>query len=100
MTDEVLVEALKKAIRQMHGCDATWVKSIPVRDERKGRVVWDGEVQLFALWGHSRARECFAWSRAAEGTRKRLHAVLRLPPVDDAATAVRTVSADVSRSAK
>jgi hypothetical protein len=101
MTDEASIDELKKAIRQVHGCDATWVKSIPVREERNGRVIWEGQVQLFALWGHARARECFAWSHAAEVTPKRFHAVLRLPPVDDAVTAVRTaLSGEVRRSSK
>jgi hypothetical protein len=88
--DPAGLPALIEAIRHMHGATATWLESIPVREEHGGRVVWDGEVQRFALKGHPKAAECFAWSHATEGTKRRFHAVLRLPPVDSAAKAVQT----------
>lgn len=88
--DDAGLPALLDAIRHLHGCEGTWIESIPVREEHEGRVVWDGEVQRFALAGHPKAREAFAWSHATEGRKRRFHVVLRLPPVDGAAMAVRT----------
>ncbi len=88
--DDAGVEALRDAIRHMHGCDSRWLESIPVHETHEGRTAWQGEVQRFALVGHPKATECFAWSHTTEGTRRRFHAVLRLPPVDTAAKAVQT----------
>ncbi len=88
--DDAGVEALRNAIRHLHGCEATWVESIPVCEEYEGRIVWDGEVQRFALTGHPKAMEAYAWSHVTVGTRRAFHAVLRLPPVDTASKAVQT----------
>jgi hypothetical protein len=88
--DDAGVEALRDAIRHMHGCESRWVESIPVRETHAGHLVWSGEVQLFALVGHPKATECFAWSHATEGVKRRFHAVLALPPVDSASMAVKT----------
>jgi hypothetical protein len=90
--DDAGLPALIEAIRHMHSAEAQWIESIPVREEHEGHVVWDGEVQRFALTGHPKAKECFAWSHATEGTRRRFHAVLRLPPVDSATMAMRTAA--------
>jgi hypothetical protein len=88
--DDAGVEALRDAIRHLHGCEATWIESIPVREEHEGRVIWDGEVQRFTLTGHPKATEAYAWSHVTTGTRRAFHAVLRLAPVDTARQAVQT----------
>ena len=88
--DDAGLEALRDAIKHLHGCDSRWIESIGVHESHEGRTVWEGEVQRFALVGHLKAKECFAWSHATEGTRRQFHAVLRLPPVDTASQAVQT----------
>jgi hypothetical protein len=88
--DPAGLPALIEAIRHLHGCDARWIESIPVREEHDGRVIWDGEVQRFALMGHPKASEAFAWSHETTGKRRMFHAVLRLAPVDSASKAVQT----------
>jgi hypothetical protein len=87
--DPAGLTALQDAIRHMHGCDATWVESVPVTETLSGETVWDGEVQVFALHGHPGAERAYAWSYATEGTRRKFVAVLGVGPVQDAATAVR-----------
>ena len=88
--DDAGLPALIDAIRYLHGCDSEWIESIPVREEHEGRVIWDGEVQRFALMGHPKASEAFAWSHVTTGTRRAFHVVLRLAPVDSASKAVQT----------
>lgn len=77
------------AIRHMHGCEGTFVESVPVRETFQGQVVWDGEVQVFDVTGHPKATRCYAWSHAAEGSRRRFVVVLHAPPVDSPVAAVR-----------
>jgi hypothetical protein len=88
--DDAGVEALRAEIKYMYGCDSSWVESVTVHEEQEGRVLWDGEVQRFALVGHPRATECFAWSYLVDGKPRRFHVVLRVPPVDGPEIAVRT----------
>ncbi len=93
MTDEAGIDALKDAIKNMHGCDSAWLESVPVRETFKDKLVWEGEVQVFRLIGHPKAQRAYAWSHATEGKRRRFVAVLEIPPVVDAVTAVRVAIA-------
>jgi hypothetical protein len=87
--DPAGIPALQDAIRHMHGCESTWVESVPVTEQFNGETVWDGEVQVFELTGHATTKRAYAWSHATEGERRRFFAVLQLGPVTDAITAVR-----------
>jgi hypothetical protein len=53
--DPAGVDALRDAIRHMHGCESTWIESVPVTETFKGATVWDGEVHVFDLVGHKTA---------------------------------------------
>lgn len=87
---EVSVEALKEAIRNLHGCDATWVESVPVKEIFEGQTVWEGTVQVFELVGHLQATRCYAWSHAVgESGKRRFVAVLHQGPIDSPQAAVR-----------
>lgn len=81
--------ALLEAIRHMHGCEATWLESVHVTEMFEGNIVWDGEVQVFLIWGREDATRVYAWSSAAEGSRRRFVAVLGVGPIHDAVAAVR-----------
>jgi len=52
--------------------------------------VWDGDVQVFDVTGHPQAKRVYAWSHATTGTRRALHVVLHVPPVDGPVMAVKT----------
>ena len=87
---EVSVEALKGAIRNLHGCDATWVESVPVKEEFEGQTVWEGTVQVFDLIRHPAATRCYVWSHAVgESGKRRFVAVLHQGPIDSPQAAVR-----------
>ena len=83
------LENLQEAIKNMHGCDSTWVEAVPVKETFKGRTVWDGVVQVFNLIDHESPR-CYAWSHAVDGSdKRRFVAVLHQEPVTSPEAAVR-----------
>jgi hypothetical protein len=87
---EVSIEALKEAIRNLHGCEATWVESVPVKEQFEGQTAWEGTVQVFDLHGHPQATRCYAWSHVVgESSKRRFVAVLHQGPVNSPQTAVR-----------
>ncbi len=85
------VGELKKVIRQHHGCEAEHAETVPVKEVFQGQTVWEGEVEVFNIRGHPNARRCYAWAHATgeDDKGKRYVAVLELPPVTSAQTAVR-----------
>jgi hypothetical protein len=87
---ETSIEALQKAIFDLHGCKATWVESVPVKEVFEGETVWEGIVQVFDLTDHPKAKRCYAWSYEFEGSRKRrFFAVLHQGKIDSPEKAVR-----------
>ena len=89
---EVSIKALKKAILDLHGCKAKWVKSVPVKEEFEGKVIWEGVVQVFDIEGHPQATRCYAWSHELDNSKKRrFFAVLHEGVIDSPRAAVRAV---------
>lgn len=90
MNAGVSTEELRKAVERMHGCSASWLEAALVQEKFKGKTVWNGIVQVFALTGHPSAARCYAWSSPVEGNEKRrFFAVLHKPPVMSALDTVR-----------
>jgi hypothetical protein len=79
------------AIMQMHNCGATWRESVPVQEVFQGKTIWNGEVEVFDLTGHSKAKRAFGWSHpdGDDNKTERFIAVLEIPPVDSPQTAVK-----------
>jgi hypothetical protein len=90
MSDPAGLPALLAAIRHLEGCEAEWVESVPVRETSNGETVWAGEVQVFDLVKHPKAKRAYAWSHATTGTKRQFHVVLHIPPVDGPVMAVKT----------
>jgi hypothetical protein len=82
------LDELKDAIKRLHGCEANHLTTASVIETFQGETVWKGDVEIFALIGHPTAKRCFAWAHETDKG-KRYVAVLELPPVDSAQTAVR-----------
>jgi hypothetical protein len=79
------------AVSQLHNCGATWRETVPVHEVFRGETVWRGDVEVFDLTGHPKAKRAYAWSHldGAKDERTRFVAVLEIPPVESAVTAVR-----------
>ena len=96
--DPAGLPALEDAIRHLHGCEATFVESVPVRETFNGKPVWQGEVQVFGLRGHKTASRAYAWSHATEGAKRRFYVVLHEGPIDSPVKAVRaSIVADAKK---
>jgi len=88
MIDAEYEAALVKGFRDLHGCDAKHVETVPVIERFQGKTVWEGEVEVFALSGHPKATKGYAWAYdKAKGSE--IVAVLELPPVISPRTAVQ-----------
>jgi hypothetical protein len=85
------IAQVQVAVMQLHNCGATWRETVPVHEVFRGETVWQGDVEVFDLTGHSKAKRAYAWSHldGAKDERTRFVAVLEIPPVESAVTAVR-----------
>ena len=89
---------LQATIQQLHGCGANFRETAPVQEVVQGRTLWQGEVEVFDVYGHPRTKVCYAWShrtgKAQQG--ERLVAMLQIPPVISPEIAVKvTLAAQV-----
>jgi len=84
MTPEAPIKTLVEAIRNLHGCKAKWVESVPIKETFQGKTVWEGEVQVFELMGNDTASHCYAWSYVTDkkSGKRKFPAVLHRGPVD------------------
>lgn len=70
----------------MHECDANHVRSVPVKEAFQGQTIWQGDVEVFDLVGHPKAKRCYGWSY---GEPEQFITILELPPVNSPETAVK-----------
>lgn len=91
---------LKLAVEHLHGTGATWRDTVPVHEVSRGQTVWRGQVEVFDLTSHPKAKRAYAWSHR-EGKNdegERFVAVLEIPPVESAKTAVQdSIMADAKK---
>ena len=71
-------------------------------EEFQGETVWQGEVEVFDIRGHPKAKRAYAWAHATGENDKarRYVAVLELPPVDSPQTAVKAAVMAEIKNAK
>lgn len=82
------IESIAKAVEKAAQCPATHLESVAVVDTFRGQTMWEGMVEIFALLGHAKAKRAYGWS-VGKDKDERFTAVLEIPPVNDALTAVR-----------
>jgi len=88
MNREHYLAHLQKAIKATHGADSKHVQTVPVHETFQGKTVWQGDVEVFDLIGHAKAKRCYAWAYDHDKGSNAI-AVLELPPVISPLTAVR-----------
>jgi hypothetical protein len=94
---------LQVAVEHLHDCGATWCKTVPVHEKFQEHTVWQGDVEVFDLHGHDKAKRCYAWAHldGPNDELTRVVAVLEISPVRDAITAVRAqIVKDVKEAKK
>jgi hypothetical protein len=85
------IAALRAAIWRMHACGAVHRETVPVHEQFQGKTVWKGDVEVFDLMQHPKAKRAYAWAHidGPNDEQTRYVAVLEIPPVKDALTAVQ-----------
>jgi hypothetical protein len=86
--DQKYIARLKLAIRAEHGCGSRHFTTVPVTEMARGKVAWEGQVEVFDLIKHPTAATCYAWSYEQGGARHTT-AILGLAPVTSAEMAVK-----------
>ena len=92
------IARVQVAISQLHNCGATWRESVPVHEVFQGKTIWKGDVEVFDLAGHPKAKRAYGWSHpeGADNKGERFVAVLEIPPVTSAEIAVKiAVAAEI-----
>jgi hypothetical protein len=70
-----------------------------IRCGRGRQIIWQGEVEIFTLNGHAKAKRAYGW-QAGDGRDAQFTAVLEIPPVDSPNTAVRAAIAAKAKEGK
>jgi hypothetical protein len=73
VADQTYIDALQRIITEIHGCSSEHWDTAHVREVIGETVIWEGDVEIFYVFGHPKARRCFAWVRE----RARLHQPVR-----------------------
>jgi hypothetical protein len=82
--NELSIDGFRHAIRATHGSESQFVARERVDEYFEGDPVWQGEVLVFELLDHPKAKRCYAWE--VDG---RVTAVLGLGPINSALRAVQ-----------
>ena len=97
------IERVKLALGHLHNCGAIHRATVPVHEVFQGQTVWQGDVEVFDISGHPKAKRAYAWSHR-EGKNdqgERFVAVLQIPPVDSPQTAVKVaIVAEIKKRKK
>ena len=92
---------VRDAIQYMHHCKASYLETVPVTETFKGKVVWQGDVEIFQLTEHPKAQRCYAWAYQGDDDKTHYTAVLALPPVQTPQDAVKAaIAAQVKNERK
>ena len=90
------IENIAKAVERSAGCAAAHLESVVVVETFQGQTVWEGMVEIFTLQGHAKAKRAYGW-KTGKGEAANYTAVLELPPVNSANTAVRAAIVSASK---
>lgn len=87
------VAVLQRVIVELHGCSSEHLETVQVHETFIGKTIWQGNVEVFAVFGHPRARRCYAWIQPRSQGQKqfRFFAVLGTSVIKNARDALRIV---------
>lgn len=86
------IKALQQLIFERYACDSTYVTSVPVRETFEDETVWEGNVEVFHIFGLPDANACYAWYCRHDPAKA--ITILEKAPIFSAGSAVRTVVAE------
>jgi hypothetical protein len=80
------IERLQQVIFHLHKTDSKHVGTVPVEEVFSGKTLWKGDVEVFDLTSHAKAKRCYGWTY---GEPEQFITILEIPPVTDAQSAVK-----------
>ncbi len=85
------IAELAEVIRKLHGSEASYVETVPVKESFQDQTVWEGELEVFDLHDHPQASRVYAWTHETDDADqpRRSVTVLDVPPVVSPELAVR-----------
>jgi hypothetical protein len=83
------IPKLQTVILDLHGCESVHISTTAIREFFQGQLVWDGDVETFAIKNHPQASRCYAWAYQGDDGQEHYTAVLELPPVSSPQSAVK-----------
>ncbi len=89
------IAEIRLEIEKTSGCPATHVESVISVEGWREQIVWEGNVEVFELTGHRKAKRAYGWRDYSSGE---FTAVLGIPPVDSPETAIKVAIAAKARS--
>jgi hypothetical protein len=88
------IEELQDTIRRLHGVESNHIETVPVKEDFEGKTVWEGDVEVFELQDHPKAKKAYAWMHGLDDTKAKRHVtVLAVPPITSPEAAVKAVIA-------
>jgi hypothetical protein len=87
------IKNLTEAIAAMHNCRCTYFGPEKVTESFEGLDVWSGEVEVFQLEEHPKAQVAYGWAWKDMDDEIQYIGILRLPPIESAADAVKAAIA-------
>lgn len=96
------LERLKLAVEHLHNCAARYCTTSAVTEVFQGKTIWQGDVEVFDLINHPKAKRAYAWSHldGKNDTDEKFIAVLEIPPVVSPETAVKVAIASEVKQAR
>jgi hypothetical protein len=82
-----LIESLKQSIYEHHNCEAIYIQSVLVEEISQDKTLWTGQVELFEIRGHEKAKIAYGWWQ--EDSETGLVTILALTPTMEARKAVQ-----------
>ncbi|MGA2868096.1 MAG: hypothetical protein ABSF34_02905 [Verrucomicrobiota bacterium] len=93
-----VISLLQEAVQQLHKCEAIHVKTVFVREQFQGHTLWEGDVEVFEVKGHAKARRSYAWLQHLGGKGVRYVALLEHGLVTSPQTAVSaSIALDIAK---
>ena len=84
------MEALEAAIALKHNCKPSHKETVLVREVTKAdETIWEGNVEVFELAGHSESKRCYAWKNPDGKGGYKIFTVLESHVVNSANRAVQ-----------
>lgn len=73
----------------MHGCRCSHFGTEHVQEEHEGKLVWEGDVEIFQLEGHLEANVAYGWAWEDDTNEINYIGILQLPPIQNAYDSVK-----------